>query len=123
MQSRMKSLRLFRECYHLSLMKFNVLSLQSNLLLNSYYSLTIRLFFPFFRHSKMTFQPTQINWLVKSSSLLNRLASILEADPDTLLKSTAGRRVSKRVQERVRDRLVGLIRRAAENSLVLLSEV
>jgi hypothetical protein len=71
----------------------------------------------------MTFRPQQIDWLVHSSSLLNRLASIIEADPDTLLKSTDGRRVSKRVQKRERDRLVGLIKRAAENSLVMLSEV
>jgi hypothetical protein len=65
----------------------------------------------------------QINWLVNSSTLLNRLASILEADPDVLLKSTAGRRLSKRVQERERDLFVGLIKRAAENSMVMLSNV
>jgi hypothetical protein len=66
----------------------------------------------------MTFRPQQIDWLVKSSTILNRLASIFEADPDT-----ARLRVSKRVQERERDRLFVLIKRAAENSLVMLSEV
>jgi hypothetical protein len=71
----------------------------------------------------MTFRPLQINWLSISSSLLNKLASILEADPEDLLKSTAGRRMSKRVQERERDRLVGLIKRAAENGMILLSVV
>jgi hypothetical protein len=75
------------------------------------------------RHSKMTFRQKQIDWLVISSSILNKLASIIEADPDVLLKSTAGRRMSKRVQEREKDRLVGSIKRLAEKGMVLLSAV
>jgi hypothetical protein len=62
-------------------------------------------------------------WLIFSSSILNKLASIIEADPDVLLKSTVGRRMSMRVQERERDRFVGLFKRLAENGLVLLSAV
>jgi hypothetical protein len=77
----------------------------------------------FFAAQQMTFQSTQINWLVISSSILNRIASILDVDPDSLLKSTGGRRVSNRAQERERDSFAGLVKRAAEKSLVLLSKV
>jgi hypothetical protein len=69
------------------------------------------------------FEPLQLDWLVNSPSLLNKIASILEDDSDIIFKSTAGRRMSKRVQERERDRIVGLVRRAAENGLLLISEV
>jgi hypothetical protein len=72
---------------------------------------------------EVEFEGLQIDWLVISSSLFNKLASILEDDPDFLFKSTAGRRVSKRVKEQERDRFVGLIKRAAENGMIMLSEV
>jgi hypothetical protein len=71
----------------------------------------------------MTFRPTQIDWLVISSSIFNKLASILKTDPDVIFKSTAGPRMSKWVQERERDRLFVLIKRATENGILMISEV
>jgi hypothetical protein len=65
----------------------------------------------------------QINWLINSSSLLNKIASTFDTDPVALLKNPAGRRMSKRVQERERDRLVEMIRKAVESSKVMLSMV
>ena len=71
----------------------------------------------------MTFSK-QTAFLADSSRLLQQVASIMDADPDLLLSTTAAAAgVSIRVLERKRERLVGLVKNALENSFLLMTEV
>jgi hypothetical protein len=66
----------------------------------------------------------QFSFLVQSSSILSKLASILEACPDALSTASTARRVSTRSQMRESDRVSGgLIKNSYEDSLVILTEV
>jgi hypothetical protein len=77
------------------------------------------------RHSKRTnmSDQNQIAILVQSSSILGKLASILEADPEVLSPAPSGRRTSRRVQKRESVRVAGLVKKSFEDSIVLLTPV
>jgi hypothetical protein len=76
------------------------------------------------RNKKMTeLRQNQISFLVQSSSILSKLASIIETNPDASSVASSGRRMSTRSQMRESDRVSGLIKKQYEDRLVLLSEV
>jgi hypothetical protein len=69
-------------------------------------------------------QQNQISFLVQSSSILSKLASILDKDPTVLFATEfAGNHRFRRIQKRERKRVSGLIKNSYEDSLLLLTEV
>jgi hypothetical protein len=67
----------------------------------------------------MDLQQNLISFLVQSSSVLSKLASILKADPDSLYAASS----NTRPQLRWSDRVSRLLKKSYEDSLVILSEV
>jgi hypothetical protein len=70
------------------------------------------------------FRQNQISFLVKTSAIFGKMASILEANPDALFKPyNVHRNESLMEQMQERELVGGMIKKSYEDNLVLLTEV
>jgi hypothetical protein len=68
----------------------------------------------------MSFREFQISWLFLSSPILNKIASIIDADPSILFASPV---TGNNRTRRIRKRIINSVKNALEDAIVLLTEV